>query len=189
MLAQGVGTWQPTGTSTILFVHKHQVPTDRKVTYGRIVASIRPQKQEQNRARLTLGGDRLDYPGITTTQTASLTTSKCLFNSTVSTPKAKFLCLDIKNFYYDTPMACYKYMCLPLALLPIEIVEQYFLKTLAHHGWVYVEIRKGMPGLKQAGKIANQRLQNHLATYGYALTEHTPPLDSCHRPGHFLPCC
>jgi hypothetical protein len=105
MLAQGVVTRQPTGTNTMSFIPKAKVLADRQVTYGRIVASIRPHKQERNRVCLTLGGDRLIYPGITSTQTASLTTSKCLFNSTVSTPGAKFLCLDIKNFYYNTPMA------------------------------------------------------------------------------------
>ena len=31
-----------------------------------------------------------------------------------------------------------------------------------------MEIRKGMPGLKQAGKVANDRLVAHLAKYGYA---------------------
>ena len=64
-----------------------------------------------NRVRLTMGGGLLDCPGITTTQTASLTTRKCLFNSTVSSPGAKFLALDIRNFYYNTPMAHYEYMC------------------------------------------------------------------------------
>jgi hypothetical protein len=180
MLAQGVGTRQPTGTNTIFFIPKTKVPCGRQVTYGRIVASIRPHKQERNRVRLTVGGDRLDYPGITSTQTASLTTSKCLFNSTVSTPGAKFLCLDIKNFYYNTPMARYEYMRIPLQIIPAEIIDQYALRALAEDGWVYVEIQKGMPGLKQAGIIANKRLQTHLAKYGYAPAERTPALWTHH---------
>jgi hypothetical protein len=101
------------------------VPSDSQVTYGRIVASIRPHKQERHRVRLTVGGDQLDYPGITSTQTASLTTSKCLFNSTVSTPDAKFLCLDIQNFYYDTPIARYEYMHIPLQIIPAKIIDQF----------------------------------------------------------------
>jgi hypothetical protein len=45
-LAKGVGTRMPSGTETIFFIPKHKVPADRKVTYGRIVATIRPQKTE-----------------------------------------------------------------------------------------------------------------------------------------------
>jgi hypothetical protein len=41
---------------------------------------------------------------------------------------------------------------------------------------VYVEIKKGMYGLKQAGIIANQRLTQHLAQYGYYPTPRTPGL-------------
>ena len=33
-----------------------------------------------------------------------------------------------------------------------------------------------MPGLKQAGRIANNRLQKHLATFGYAPVPRTPSL-------------
>ena len=31
-----------------------------------------------------------------------------------------------------------------------------------------MELRKGMPGLRKAGKVANERLTTHLANYGYA---------------------
>jgi hypothetical protein len=37
------------------------------------------------------------------------------------------------------------------------------------------EIRKGMPGLKQAGKIANDRLTKHLAKFGYTPVPHSLP--------------
>jgi hypothetical protein len=48
-LSQGAGTRMPSGTDTIWFIRKHQVPSDRKVTYRRIVATIRPQKAEPHR--------------------------------------------------------------------------------------------------------------------------------------------
>ena len=56
----------------------------------------------------------------------------------------------------------YKYMRLPLHSIPDEIIAQYNLIALASDGWVYLEIRKGMPGLKQARIIANNRLPLHL---------------------------
>ena len=80
-----------------------------------MVASIRPTKYEVNRVCVTVGGDRLDFPGATTTHCASLTTTKCLLNSTIFTPSAHFMTLDIKDFYYGTAMARYKYMKLALA--------------------------------------------------------------------------
>ena len=39
-----------------------------------------------------------------------------------------------------------------------------------------MEIRKGMPGLKQAGRIVNDRLQAHLACFVYAPVSRTPSL-------------
>jgi hypothetical protein len=53
---------------------------------------------------------------------------------------------------------------------------QYNLRELAVKGWIYLEIRKGMPGLKQAGKIANDRLTKHLGKYGYTPAPRTPAL-------------
>ena len=46
-------------------------------------------------------------------------------------------------------------------MIPQEIIEQYNLQKLVHNGYVYIEVRKGMPGLKQAGKTANERLKEH----------------------------
>ena len=85
-----------TGTTTVFFIEKSAIPQGRKVTYARMVTSIRPTKYEVNRFRVTVGGDRLDFPGATTTHCAGLTTTKCLLNSTISTPGAYFMTLDIK---------------------------------------------------------------------------------------------
>ena len=75
-LAQGVGTCMLTGTNTVFFIAKSAIPHGRKVTYARMVASIRPTKAEVNRVRVTVGGDRLDFPGATSTHCASLITTK-----------------------------------------------------------------------------------------------------------------
>ena len=114
-----------------------------------MVASIRPTKAKVNHVCGTVGGDRLEFPGATTSHCTSLiTTKKCLLNSTISTPSARFMILDIKNFYYGTAMDRYDYMKLALACIPDEIIYQYSLYTLSSDGWVYLETRKGMPGLK-----------------------------------------
>ena len=92
-LAQGM-PGRNTGTNTIVFIKKDQVPRARAkdVTYGLITTLIRPEKiEEPNRTRLVAGGDRVHYPGDAGTPTADLLTVKILLNSTISTPNAKFM--------------------------------------------------------------------------------------------------
>ena len=84
--------------------------------------------------------------------------------------------LDIKDLYYGTAMERYEYMKLALACIPDEIIDQYSPRTLSPNGWVYLEIRKGMPGLKQAGRIANDRLKAHLSHFCFAPVPRTPVL-------------
>jgi hypothetical protein len=57
-----------------------------------------------------------------------------------------------------------------------EIVDKYKLKALAVDGWVYIEIRKGVYGLKQAGLLDNKLLQHRLTPFGYYPALHTPGL-------------
>jgi hypothetical protein len=166
-LAQGVGD-HIQGITTIFFIRKDQVPEGRTCIYGQLVVDIRPQKEEKERTRLTVRGNLIHYPGDVSTKTAGLTTAKLLFNSTISTPGAKFMCMDVKNFYLNTPMERYEYMRLPMVQIPNEIIQQYQLQALAHDGWIYVEIRKGMCCLPQGGLLANKLLQKCLATHGYA---------------------
>ncbi len=102
-----------TGTNTIFFIKKAQVPKERAkdVTYDLITTLIRPEKiDERNRTRLVAGGDRVHYPGDAGTPTADLLTVKLLLNSVISTENARFMTMDIKDFYLNTPMARYEYM-------------------------------------------------------------------------------
>ena len=84
--------------------------------------------------------------------------------------------LDIKDFYYGNAMARYEYMKLSLACILEEIINQYSLRTLSSDGWVYLDIRKGMPGVKQASRITNVQLTAHLAHFGFAPVPRTPAL-------------
>jgi hypothetical protein len=143
------------GTDTCLFIRLTNIPTDRNITYGKIVCDYKPHKKEKERVRLTLGGDRLDYSGNIATSTADITKFKVLINSTLSTKDAAMMLMDIKNNYLGTPLPRFEYMKMPLSRFPEEIVQKYNLNALAVDGWVYVEIRKGMYGLKQAGLQAN----------------------------------
>jgi hypothetical protein len=160
-----------TGTNTIVFIRKNQVPKERAkdVTYGLITTLIGPEKiDEPNRTRLVAGGDRVHYPGDAGTPTADLLTVKLLINSIISTAGAKFMTMDIKNFYLNTPMTRYKYMRLRIANMPEDVIEHYNLCDKATpDGYVYCEIQKGMYGQPQAGIIAQQLLEERLKQHGY----------------------
>ena len=59
-------------------------------------------------------------------------------------------------------------MKFPIHLIPTEIIKQYNLQDIQHNGWVYLEIVKGMYGLKESGKLDFDQLVEHLAPYSYA---------------------
>ena len=80
-LAQGI--IEVKGTNTVMFIPKSKFPKDKKVTYGKIVCEIKPEKEEKERTRLTVGGNLLEFTGNLSAPTASVTTTKCVFNSVV----------------------------------------------------------------------------------------------------------
>jgi hypothetical protein len=97
---------------------------------------------------LTVGGNQVDYPRNKSTPTANLTTTKLLINSTISTPGAVFLGIDLANFYLNTSLPNYEYMQLCLDIIPEEIILAYNLCNIVDpDGWVYIEVRKGMYSL------------------------------------------
>jgi hypothetical protein len=148
----------------------------QKDNIWKIVCDYKPHKKEKERIRLTVGGDILYYSGDVATSTADITTFKILIISTLSTKDAAMMMMDITHYYLGAPLPRYEYMRMLLSRFPEEIVDKYNLKALAVDGWVYIEIRKGMYGLKQAGLLANQLLQKCLAPFGYYPARHTPGL-------------
>ena len=58
-------------------------------------------------------------------------------------------------------------MWIKMADIPQDIINQSGLTAKAVNGRVLVEIRKGMYGLKQAERIANDRLKQHLKDSEY----------------------
>jgi hypothetical protein len=146
---------QNTGTNTIAFIRRNQVPRNRTkdVTYGLITCLIQPEKKEDpNRMRLVARGDRVHYPGNVGTSTTGFLTVKLLINSTISTAGAKFMTMDIQDFYLNTPMARYKYMQLKLSDIPANVIKHDKLNEIATpDGYIYYKIQKGMDRLPQAG--------------------------------------
>jgi hypothetical protein len=160
-----------------MFLHQTDKHTERQKDHLRQNSlPLQASQERKERVRLTVRGDRLDYSGDIATSTADITTFKILINSTLSTEDAAMMVVDIKNYYLGTPLPRFEYKKMLLSRFPEEIVQNYNLNALAVDGWVYIETRKGMYGLKQAGLLANQLLQTRLAPFGYYPAQHTPGL-------------
>ena len=125
-VAQGDKTMGTKGTNS-MFVLSHTkirtIPGDQTVTYARIVVDYRPQKSDPNRVRIATGGNLIDYSGELTTRTADLKTSTLVWNSVISTKDARFMGINIRNFYLGTAMKRFEYMKMPLKLSSPHIVE------------------------------------------------------------------
>jgi hypothetical protein len=123
-LANGVGNRIKNPTNTIQFISKKDIPQDRRkdVTYGSFVCSVQPENKEKNRTRFTVGGDRINYPGAVATPTADTIVAKLLFNSVISTKGARFMTIDISDFYLMTPLKRPKFICISINNIPEEII-------------------------------------------------------------------
>ena len=145
----------------------NNIPSDRTVTYTRIVVDFRPQKSDPNRVLITAGGNLISYPEELTSRTADLITTKIMWNSVLSTPGARYMCIDIKNIYLATPLDRYEYMKMPVDLIPDNIMNLYNLHNKVKNGFVYMQIQRGLYGLLQSGILANKILRKRLKPHVY----------------------
>ena len=96
------------------------------------------------------------------TPTASLEIFKHLINSVLSRNGARYVCFDINNFYLVTPLDRPKYAYIHLKEIPEKFIAEYNLTAYTRDGWVYFRICKGVYGLPQAVKLANDLLCKRL---------------------------
>ena len=63
-------------------------------------------------------------------------------------------------------MYTYQYMRIPLKYFTAEIRREYDIMNIVENEYVYIDIRKGMYGLKEAGTLAFNYIQENLAPHG-----------------------
>ncbi len=127
-------------------MEKQQIPQARckDITYGWIVCDYLSEKKDPYRARITMGGNLVNYPDDCGTPTADLLTIKLMFNSIISTPNAKFMTNNIKDFYLMTPMDQYEYFRMKLELIPQDIINEYGLcDKVDADGNVFCKVQRG----------------------------------------------
>jgi hypothetical protein len=162
-----------TGTKTIEFIHQRDKPKDRLASYYNPQCKVKIKEGKTTyRVRGTYGGDRSDYTGPTTADTAAMTTTKLLLNATVS-ENAEWMTLDIVDFYLNTVLDRKEYMRISRKHLPAAFIKRHNLEHLFFNDNIMTRIHKGIYGLKQAGKLAQDRLFAHLEKHGYTQCKHT----------------
>ncbi len=155
------------------------MPTERKhdVTYGQFVCTVRPKKAETNQTRFTVGGDRINYPGKVATPTTEMLVAKMLFSSVISMKGARFMTMDISNFYLMTPLHQPEFIRMKLSNIPVEVINEDKLKEKAtFDGRIYIKAKQGMYGLPQSGLLVNELLEKRLNNHGYRQSKLVPRL-------------
>ena len=71
------------------FIKRRQVPLNTKVTYTNVVYDIKTQKAEYHRTRVTVGGEKLNYPAYPSAPVVVLLDTKIHLNSVISDSKSE----------------------------------------------------------------------------------------------------
>ena len=124
-LFQGVGKGdqngqRATGTNNFYFIPHHQVPHHeiKEMTRARVVCTIREIKKNKHHTRITFGGNNTKCDGDVGAPKVHLESAKLLFNSMLSRPGAKFMTLDLANFYLITLIKDYECLRIKLKYMP-----------------------------------------------------------------------
>ena len=127
------------------------------------VCTVQPEKAEPNQTQFTVGGDRINYSGTVATPTAEMLVAKMLFNSIISTKDARFMTMDVTNFYLMTPLHRPEFIHMKLSNIPDEVIKEYKLREKAtKDGSAYIKAKQEMYGLPQSGLLANHKMLTHL---------------------------
>lgn len=114
------------------------------------------------------GGNNTNYPFDIGAPTADMLIVTSLFNIIISTQGATFMTADIKQIYLMTSLKIWEYIKLLLRDIPAEgIKECNMMQKSTKDGSVYVQVRRGMYGLPQAGLLAQEQLIESLGEHGY----------------------
>ncbi len=148
------------GTNTFFLINHQDIPAHKKkeIFHPMVVCEVRPGKDNPDCTRITIGGNRICYPGNVGTNTPLLELVKLLLNSILSWKGACFSSIDLKNFYLDTPMPDPEYVQIKITDIPEEFIGEYNLAGRGRDGWIYFEICQGCDGLPQASILANDLL-------------------------------
>ena len=107
-IAQGDDNTKTKGKNCIVVMNHSQIvkmyAEGNTPAYVCIVVDFLPQKLDSNRVCITAGSNLIKCPGKLMTRTADITTTKIIWNSVIGTEGARYRCLNVGDFYLETPM-------------------------------------------------------------------------------------
>jgi hypothetical protein len=182
-IEQGIEISRLMGTKTITPILQRDMPKGRKATY------YNPQPKEKldadkniiRRVRGTLGGDRLDYPGETSSPVADIAAVKMLLHSVVSDRRnhgtdTRFATLDLTDFYLGSSLDRPEYVRIPIKDVPEETIEREGLRRFINGDFILFQVDGSMYGHPVSGRIANRDLVAHLKEHSYNQDPNVPCL-------------
>ncbi len=127
------------GTNTFFLIDYHDIPShkQKEICHTMVVCEVQPEKDDPDCTRITIGGNCICFWGDVGTNIASLELIKLLLNSVLLCPGAHFSSIELKNFYLDTPMPNLEYVCIKIADIPAELIEEYKLEGHECDSWIY----------------------------------------------------
>jgi hypothetical protein len=170
------------GTETTRPIWPKDQPMDRRkdTTYynPQTKETINDESKKTYRVRGTIGGDKINYPGEVSAQTANMESVKILVQGVLHDRHVKkqseteFITLDIKDYYLGAPLDRPEYVRIHRKFIPQKTIDKYNLEQYMHNDSVLFEVTKCMYGLPQAGYLSQVRLIKHLKKHGYTQHEH-----------------
>ncbi len=128
-------------TGTIKPLLCDDIPNDNVITY---VNPVCVEKTNDDgtlkfRTRLTIGGDRIQYPYDTSAVTAEMDAIKILLNCMIS-EDAKWTTIDLTDFYLGTDLPYPEYIRIPRNLIPQNVMDFYELARYLKNNALYCSV-------------------------------------------------
>lgn len=166
-------------------IHNFEQPLHRRKDTSYYNPQVKEKKLKdgsiEHRVRGTYGGNIQSYSLPLSAHVAEMEVVKTLLISIASdranNKYAKFAHFDIKDFYLAAPLPQPEYIRLTKHQLPTEIINEFNLHQYQDNkGAVLFEINKSLYGLRQAGRVSQERLLNHLSQHDYYQDDNVPCL-------------
>ncbi len=107
-MAQGDNKTGQKGTNAMfIMTHDkitHAISEKYFFTFANPVVDCRPQKEDPHQIQIMARGDLVTYNGKLSVRTADINTAKLHWNTEISTPSAKYMCLDVNYFISPRPL-------------------------------------------------------------------------------------
>ena len=134
-------------SNTMKPLHIHEQPMHRRKDTSYYNPQIKEKEDATGnrtyRVRGTIGGDRINYPGETSANTAAMPVVKILLQSVVS-DDSNWMTLDIKDYYLNTPLSRPEYIRIQRKLIPPATLAAHKSERFMSNNSILFKINKGM---------------------------------------------